>query len=87
MVKHVKGVHQKGNLHVLALGEKPNPGYGLEIVKTEMILGQVRVYVKLTTPDPDMIYAAVITYPYLAGKAPANCTAVCFANAKTGEPL
>jgi hypothetical protein len=85
-VKQVKGIHHKDNLYVLALGERPNPGYGLEIVKTEMSWEQAKVYVKLKTPEPDMMYAAVISYPYLAGMAVLPpYTTISFINVETGE--
>ncbi|WP_421072872.1 stalk domain-containing protein [Pelotomaculum propionicicum] len=84
-VKLIKGVHHKDNLYVIALGEKPNPGYGLEIIKTEMSWEQAKVYVKLTTPDPDKMYAAVITYPYVVGRAVLPpYTTLSFINVETG---
>jgi len=87
-VRKIKGIHRKDDLYVVALGEKPNPGYGLEIIKTEMSREQGRVYIKLTRPDPGKFYAAVITYPYLVGKAnlPRD-TAVSFLNIETGAFL
>lgn len=85
-VRKTKGVHQEGDLYVIALGEQPNPGYGLEIEKTEMSWEQATVYVKLTKPEPDKMYAAVISYPYLAGKVTLpKYTTIRFVNVETGE--
>lgn len=67
-VKTSPGIHQQGNLVVIALGEKPNPGYGIEFVKQEMSWEQLKVYIKQTKPDPNQMYAQVISYPYLVAK-------------------
>lgn len=86
--KRTKGVHQKGELCVVALGEQPNPGYGLEIVRTEMIWEQAKVYIRLTKPDPGKMYAAVISYPYLVGKVNLpKYTTISFIVEDTGEVL
>lgn len=87
-VKKTKGIHQEGDLYIIALGEQPNPGYGLEIVKTEMSWEQATVYIKLTKPEPDKMYAAVISYPHLAGKVNLpKYTTIRFVNIETGESL
>lgn len=87
-VKRTKGIHRKGALCVIALGAQPNPGYGLEIVKTEMSWEQAKVYVKLTRPEPGKMYATVISYPYLVGRVNLpKYTTISFLNVETGEPL
>jgi len=86
--KRTRGVHQKGDLCVVALGEQPNPGYGLEIVRTEMIWEQAKVYIRLTKPEPGKMYAAVISYPYLVGKVNLpKYTTISFIVEDTGEVL
>lgn len=87
-VRMTRGIYHKGDLYVAALGEKPNPGYGIELVKTELIQGQLKVYVKLTKPEPGKMYAAVITYPYLAGRVSLSpFTKISFIDIETGENL
>jgi PrcB C-terminal/Copper amine oxidase N-terminal domain len=87
-VKEQRGVHKLGSLYVIALGQSPNPGYGLKVTGTEWSLEQLKVYVKLTKPEPGRIYAQVITYPYLTArvKLPPNTT-VQFYDADTKQPL
>ncbi|MDA5109662.1 stalk domain-containing protein [Brevibacillus thermoruber] len=87
-VKEQRGVHKLGSLYVIALGQAPNPGYGLKVTGTEWSLEQLKVYVKQTKPDPGRIYAQVITYPYLIARAklPPNTT-VQFYDADTKQPL
>ena len=48
--KRTKGVYRVDDLYVIAAGWQPNPGYRLEIVKTETSWEQVTVYVRVTTP-------------------------------------
>lgn len=87
-VKNEKGVHQQGNLYVVALGETPNPGYGIKYVRHEVSWERLIVYVELTKPEPGKMYPQVISYPYLAGKANMpKYTTVTFINADTGKPL
>ncbi len=66
--RRIKGVHRMGDLVVIARGEVPNPGYGIELAKQSVSWEQVRIFVKLTRPEPGQIYPQVISYPYLAGK-------------------
>ena len=49
--KRTKGVYRLDDLYVIAAGWQPNPGYGLEIVKTEISWEQVTVYVGVTKPN------------------------------------
>lgn len=66
--RKTRGVHQQGELVVIALGSVPNPGYGIQFDKQVGSWEQVKVYVKLTTPKPGQMYPQVISYPYLVGK-------------------
>lgn len=63
------GVHKLGNLYMISLGSKPNPGYGIEFVKNVQSWEQLFVHVKLTGPEPGKMYPQVIAYPYLLGRA------------------
>ncbi|MGC5327327.1 stalk domain-containing protein [Brevibacillus sp. SYSU BS000544] len=67
-VRKTRGVHQQGELVVIALGSVPNPGYGIEFDKQKGSWEQVRIFVKLTNPQPGQMYPQVISYPYLVGK-------------------
>ncbi|MFY0542578.1 stalk domain-containing protein [Brevibacillus sp. H7] len=87
-VKKTKGIHRKGNLYVIARGESPNPGYGLKVAGTEQSWEQVKVYVKLTKPEPGLMYPQVIAYPYLMARIDLPLyTTVRFLNADTKKPL
>lgn len=87
-VKTSPGVHQQDNLMVIALGEKPNAGYGIEYVKQEMSWEQLKVYIKETKPDPNQMYAQVITYPYLVAKVELPpYTTLQIMDADTGKPF
>ena len=66
--KQNKGVHQFGSLYVIALGEQPNPGYGLVLEKQVQTWEQLHLYVKQTVPKPGIVYPTVITYPYIVGR-------------------
>jgi hypothetical protein len=66
--KESKGVYQFGSLYVIALGPKPNPGYGLKLEKQEQILEQLNLYVKQTLPEQRIVYPQVISFPYIVGK-------------------
>lgn len=70
-VEHAKenqGVYQYGSLYVISLGAKPNPGYGLEFEKQEQTFEQLKLYVKKTFPEENMVYPNVISYPYVVGR-------------------
>jgi hypothetical protein len=87
-VSRKKGIHQQGNLYVIARGQSPNPGYGLQVTSTEWSWEQLIVYVKLTKPEPGIMYPQVVTYPYLVAKADLPpYTTVVFLDADTKKPL
>jgi len=87
-VRKTRGVHQKGNLYAIARGESPNPGYGLRVVGSETQWEQVRVFVKLTKPEPGLMYPQVIAYPYVLARVTLpNYTTVAFLDADTKKPL
>ena len=46
------------------LGEKPSPGYGVEIVGIQKIENQTEIQFVEYLPNPDLGYAAVLVYPY-----------------------
>lgn len=86
--KKNKGVHQLGSLYVIALGPKPNPGYGLTIEKQEQLWEELKIYVKQTFPQKNRYYPQVITYPYLVGKLElAPYTTLSVLDAETKKPL
>ena len=87
-VKQQRGVHRLGDLYVIARGESANPGYGLQIEKQQLAADRLLVHVRLTKPEPGLMYPQVVSYPYLLGKAdlPGNTT-IQFVDAATGEPL
>lgn len=87
-VRKTRGVHQQGELVVIALGSMPNPGYGIEFDKQISSWEQVKVYVKLTQPKPDQMYLQVISYPYLVGKIKlAPYTTLSVIDSDTGKPV
>jgi len=87
-VKKEKGVYNLGDLYVIARGESPHPGYGLQVVKVQQSWEQLIVYVKQTSPDPDRMYPQVITYPYLVGKAKlAPYTTLVVIDVDTNQPF
>ncbi len=87
-VKATKGIHKQGNLYVIARGDVPNPGHGIEFVKQQVSWEQVTVYVRLTAPQPGRMYPQVIAYPYLAGKINLPpYTTIQFIDIDTGKPL
>lgn len=87
-VKMKQGIHQKGELFVIARGESPNPGYGLKVTGTQWTWEQLIVSVKLTSPDPDKMYPQVISYPYVVAKADLPpYTTVVFVDADTNKVL
>jgi hypothetical protein len=87
-VKKTKGIHKLGDLYVIARGQSPNPGYGLKVVKYEQGWEQMKVYVKLTKPEPGLMYPQVIAYPYLLARVnlPPNTT-IQFYDDATNKPL
>ena len=86
--KRTEGVYRLDDLYVIAGGRQPNPGYGLEIVKTETSWEQVTVYVQVTKPKPSDKHLQVISYPYIIGKMNlALYTSLRFVDAETGETI
>jgi hypothetical protein len=67
-VRTKRGIHKLGDLYVIARGPSPNPGYGLKVVNVEQGMEQMKVYVKLTKPEPGLMYPQVIAYPYLLAR-------------------
>jgi hypothetical protein len=87
-VKKNRGIHTKGSLYVIARGPSANPGYGLKVVGTEWSWEEVKVYVKLTKPEPGLMYPQVIAYPYVMVRVELPpYTSVRFLNADTKKPL
>ncbi|OAJ74875.1 copper amine oxidase [Brevibacillus sp. SKDU10] len=87
-VKGERGVHQQGDLYVIAYGEAPNPGYGLVVDHTEQSWEMLKVYVKQTKPEANKMYPMVISYPYVAGKiSTPPYTTVTFYDVDTGNVL
>jgi hypothetical protein len=86
--KENPGVHQLGNLFMVALGPKPNPGYGIEFVQNKQSWEQLFVYVRQTKPQAGRMYPQMISYPYLLGRAdlPAYTT-IQFIDEDTGKKL
>ncbi|MBN2909884.1 protease complex subunit PrcB family protein [Polycladomyces sp. WAk] len=69
--KKKKGTHlyNYGNRRYLliTLGEKPNAGYRLQLVKVETGQGYTRIVVKVLSPEPEFVYPQIVTIPYLLG--------------------
>ncbi|WML50024.1 protease complex subunit PrcB family protein [Neobacillus sp. PS3-34] len=68
IAKEHKGIHRLGSLYVIALGPKPNTGYGIRLEKQEQTFEQLKIHVKLLEPEQGKAYGQVITYPYIVGK-------------------
>ncbi|KQL45637.1 copper amine oxidase [Brevibacillus choshinensis] len=87
-VKKKQGIYQQGKLYVVARGESPNPGYGLQVTHTQWSWEQLLVYVKQTKPEPGKMYTQAITYPHIVAKADLPpYTTVVFLDADTKKPL
>lgn len=87
-VRKTQGIYQKGSLYVIARGETPNPGYGLQVTHSEWSWEQLLVYVKLTKPEPGRMYTQAIAYPYVLARADLPpYTTVVFLDADTKKPL
>ena len=52
-------------LAVVALGQRPTAGYGVEVQGVERAGGFLRVRVAETEPPPDAMQAQVVTHPYV----------------------
>ncbi len=46
------------------LGEKPNPGYGVEITKVKKVNNKIEVKFTEYLPNPNLDYPSVLVYPY-----------------------
>lgn len=72
-VKKEEGVHSKTSGGVryvlLSLGERPNPGYGIQLIDVQEETEYIQVTVRETFPDANKYYPQVIAYPYLLGTA------------------
>lgn len=87
-VKQTQGIHRQGNLFVIARGQTPNPGFGLQVTGTEWSWEKLTVYVKMTKPEPGKMYTQVIAYPHVMAKVDLPpYTTVVFLNADTKKPL
>jgi hypothetical protein len=62
-----KGVKQAdGKAYVLITrGEQAHGGYGIDVYHVAEQDGKLLIEAKYTEPDPDMVYAMVITYPFV----------------------
>ncbi|RDI41634.1 protease complex subunit PrcB family protein [Falsibacillus pallidus] len=87
-VKTMKGIYQKDDLYVIALGPKPTAGYTLNFVKQKESWEQIMLYFKETKPDPEAMNAEVITYPYIVAKmAKPKTVSLSFLDSETSEEL
>ncbi|MDN4595250.1 protease complex subunit PrcB family protein [Polycladomyces subterraneus] len=50
---------------LITLGEKPNAGYRLQLVKVENGRDDTRIVVKVLSPAPGFFYPQIVTVPYL----------------------
>lgn len=55
--------------YVISLGERPNPGHQIEIIKVEETDQKIIVDAKEILPSPGGFYPQVITYPYFVAEA------------------
>ncbi|WP_232700161.1 protease complex subunit PrcB family protein [Brevibacillus daliensis] len=87
-MKQTKGIHQMGDLFVIARGEMPNNGYNLKVTRTVQSWEQLFVYIELSEPDPDQVYVQQITYPYVLVRAQLPpYTTISFLDDHTQKPL
>lgn len=87
--KYEPGVYQQGTLYLIALGQRPHPGYGLEFVKSDTTWEQEKVFVRQTLPKEGMMYPQVIHYPYIIGRLqlPTKYMTVSVIDIDTGKDL
>ncbi len=87
--KFEPGVYQQGTLYLIALGQRPHPGYGLDFVKSETTWEQERIFVRQTLPKEGMMYPQVIHYPYIIGRLqlPTKYMTVSVIDMDTGKDL
>ena len=72
---------EKFSLVAVFLGQKPNPGYSVRIVGATESAGEVVVEVIEYKPEPGMMYAQVIAYPFAAALIPRTENPIRFAKA------
>ncbi|OGB74013.1 hypothetical protein A2V68_01435 [candidate division Kazan bacterium RBG_13_50_9] len=64
--KTISGVNWKDNLVVgIIASAQPNAGYTIELMSILLRASRISVNYRLTQPEPDQLYADVITYPPL----------------------
>lgn len=64
--EYTGSLNSNGHTYILvARGESPNPGYGVELTRVFTQETGVTVQARYTYPEPDMNYTQVITYPTL----------------------
>lgn len=78
---------EKCVLSSVFLGQKPNPGYSVEIVRAIAHKYETIVDVVEYEPPPGMMYAQVIVYPFDAALIPRTGKPIRFSiSKKTGRP-
>ncbi len=77
----------KHTLVAVFLGQKPNPGYSVKIAGASERDGETVVEIIEYLPQPGMMYALVIAYPYAAALIPRTGAPIRFeVTKKTGRP-
>ena len=72
-------------IYTISLGEKPNPGYTIDISKIDIYGISAKIIIEEGTPDEDKNYPDVIAYPIIQvkfNKKPKNVTVI---NEETGD--
>ena len=78
---------EKSFLVVVFLGHRPNPGYSVRIVGADEKENEIVVDVVEYTPEPGMMYAQVIVYPFDAALIPRTNGPILFSPLKkSGRP-
>ncbi len=87
--RYEPGIFQQGTLYLIALGQRPHPGYGLEFVKSDTTWEQEKIFVRQTLPKEGMMYPQVIHYPYIIGRLqlPTKYMTVSVIDIDTGKDL
>lgn len=64
--EYTGSLNSNGHTYILvARGESPNPGYGVELTRVFAHESNIMVQARYTEPEPNMSYIQVITYPTL----------------------
>ncbi len=70
--KRFRGVSQfrfqKKTYLLISLGQRPNPGYRLEVVKVEPSQEGTDVLIEEKLPLPGKMYPQVVVYPYIVAE-------------------